>query len=583
MTTLRTVAAGVARRVGRMRADVRAAEAALEAGDPDRALALTEAGIARRPGDRALLLLRRRAFAERGDQTAVAATLAALRRTRGGEAVADAERRLYGDLAETDPRWRPRIRGPREALEPRSERVVLHLLKESRPHRQTGFTMRSHDNLLAMRAAGWDPVVATALGFPRWSAAEPNAQGRTQGETAILPVEEVDGIRHHRLDLGAGYPADGPMDTYLEDYAWRAAAAARAERPAIIHASSGSRGYESALVGLALGEHFGLPVVYEVRSLFDGPAPGGEGVASDATSTRERYRRRDATEVRCMLAADAVVTLAETMKADIVARGVPPEKVSIVPNGVDPDAFAPRADDPALRARYGLGDRFVIGYVSNLDHPREGQETLIEATALLATAGRHVACLIVGEGRRRVELESIAAASGAGDRVVFTGAVPHEEVPAMYALLDAFVVPRRDERAARLVTPLKPFEAMAMGRPLIVADLPALTEVAPDGVRSLAYPSGDAPALAAAVERLMDDPDLAARLGAAGRTWVTRERTWAANGPRWSAIYEAVLAGPGRAAAGLGAPGRARRTGVGGATPPGAQRRRRTGRDEAGS
>ena len=243
-----------------------------------------------------------------------------------------------------------------------------------------------------------------------------------------------------------------------------------------------------------------------------------------------------------MLAADAVVTLAETMRSDIVARGVPAERVFIVPNGVDPDAFRPRPADPALRERYGLGERFVIGYVSNLDHPREGQETLIEATAILAAAGRDVACLIVGEGRRRAELESIAAASGAADRIVFTGAVPHAEVPAMYALMDAFVVPRRDERAARLVTPLKPFEAMAMARPLIVADLPALTEVAPDGERSLAYRAEDAGALAAAVGRLMDDPALAARLGEAGRAWVTRERTWAANGPRWTEIYEHVLA-----------------------------------------
>ncbi len=244
-----------------------------------------------------------------------------------------------------------------------------------------------------------------------------------------------------------------------------------------------------------------------------------------------------------MLAADAVVTLAETMKSDIVARGVPAERVFIVPNGVDPELFRPRAADPELRARYGLGERFVIGYVSNLDHPREGQETLIEATALLAAAGRDVACLIVGDGRRRAEVESVAAASGAADRIVFTGALPHDEIPAMYALLDAFVVPRRDERAARLVTPLKPFEAMAMARPLIVADLPALTEVAPDGERSLAYRAEDALALAAAVVRFMDHPVLATQLGEAGREWVTRERTWASNGPRWTEVYETVLAG----------------------------------------
>ena len=510
---------------------MRQAEAAIDAGDSDLALELSDAALRERPGDPTVLAIRRRAVSAQGDLSGVAATLAAQRRTTGGEAMIEMERRIHGYLAETDPRWRPRIRGGRQAIEPRSDRVVLHLLKESRRQRQSGFTMRSHDNLVAQRAAGWDPVVVTALGFPRSIGGE------------VVPLEEIDGIRHHRLDLGAGYALDGPVDIYLEDYAWRAAAIARKERPAIVHASSGGRGYEAALVGLALGEHLDLPVVYEVRSLFDGPVPGPGGSASDATSTRERYRRRDATEVRTMLAADAIVTLAETMKSDMVARGVPSERIHIVPNGVDPDAFQPRSPDPELRARYGLGERFVIGYVSNLDHVREGQETLIEATAILAKAGRDVACLIVGEGKRRAEVESVAAASGASDRIVFTGAVPHDEVPAMYALLDAFVVPRRDERAARLVTPLKPFEAMAMRRPLIVADLPALTEVAPDGERSLAYRPEDAMALAAAVVRLMDHPDLAARLGENGREWVTRERTWASNGPRWTEIYESVLAG----------------------------------------
>ena len=82
---------------------------------------------------------------------------------------------------------------------------------------------------------------------------------------------------------------------------------------------------------------------------------------------------------------------------------------------------------------------------------------------------------------------------------------------------------------------------MAVARPLIVADLPALTEIAPDGVRSLAYPTGEPAGLAAAVARLMDDPGLAARIASAGREWVVAERTWAANQPRWDAVYRSVL------------------------------------------
>jgi glycosyltransferase involved in cell wall biosynthesis len=509
----------VVRRFTAMSPRLRQAEAALREGDPERGLSLMTGLVEpTRPAGEGVLS---RAAGAIGDRLAVAAATAAITRSRRMTIIENAERRLGGHIAETDPRWSPRVPGPPEPLRPDEDRRVLHLLKESLPHRQSGYTMRSAYNVGTIRDAGWDPVVVTPLGFPRWR----TGQGGP-------PVEEVDGIRHHRLDPGPAYPTDAPADAYLDDFAWRAADVVRTERPAILHASSGFRGYELALVALALGRHFALPVVYEVRGLFDAPA---------YTTGFERYKRRAATDLRAMLAADAVVTLAETMRADIIERGVPPEKVFVVPNGVDAETFSPMPPDPAIRTRYGLGDRFVIGYISNLDHPREDHESLIAATAQLVAVGRDVACLIVGDGTRRDELEQVARDSGAADRIIFTGQVPHEQVRGMYATIDTFIVPRKDERAARLVTPLKPYEAMAMARPLIVADLPALTEIAPDGVRSLTYPTGDAAGLADAVARLMDDPGLAARIAAAGREWVVAERTWAANQPRWDAVYRSVL------------------------------------------
>jgi glycosyltransferase involved in cell wall biosynthesis len=103
------------------------------------------------------------------------------------------------------------------------------------------------------------------------------------------------------------------------------------------------------------------------------------------------------------------------------------------------------------------------------------------------------------------------------------------------------VNPRVDERAARLITPLKPFEAMALGLPVLVTDLPALREIVDPPRRGAVAPVGDPIGLAAAMERLLDDPAERARLGAAGRDWVRRERTWAANGPRYRAAYERIL------------------------------------------
>jgi glycosyltransferase involved in cell wall biosynthesis len=92
-----------------------------------------------------------------------------------------------------------------------------------------------------------------------------------------------------------------------------------------------------------------------------------------------------------------------------------------------------------------------------------------------------------------------------------------------------------------MVTPLKPYEAMAMARPLVVADLPALHEIAEPDERGLAFPPHDAIALADALERLMDHPELGERMGAAGREWVARDRTWAQNGHLFREVYAQVL------------------------------------------
>jgi glycosyltransferase involved in cell wall biosynthesis len=319
-------------------------------------------------------------------------------------------------------------------------------------------------------------------------------------------------------------------------------------RPALIHVSSGHRGFETALVALALREHIRRPVVYEVRSFFEAtwspdPARAERG---------ELYRLRHAAEARVMSTADHVITISEAMRDEIVARGLDPDRVTVIPNGVDVEAFSPRDADPALRSRYGLGDAFVFGYVSNLDHPRENQELLIAATRRLVDRGRRVRCLLVGDGRRRPRLEQLARDKGVARQVVFTGAVPHDEVAAHYALLHAFVVPRQDEHASRTVTPLKPYEAMAVGLPLVVADLPALREIVAPDSRGLAFPPGDEIALADSLERLIDSQDLGPELGRAGREWVVQERTWDRNGPRYDAVYRGVLerwaAGPAREA-----------------------------------
>jgi glycosyltransferase involved in cell wall biosynthesis len=526
------------------------AESALESGDLETAAQRVEELSRAHPDSVRVLRLQRDIESKRGGLTAQARALHRIRVLDEGPDTIRAERMLMGRIIETSDGWLPRIPGRSRPVTP-VPGVVLNLLKESVPYLTNGFTMRSRYNLLAARDAGLRPEVVTNLGFPR-----------LLGGHVPLPVpkvEIVDGIPHHRLDLGPNHvPAARPFDVILEEQAWLTAAIARQVAPEIIHAGSGHRGYETALVGAAVRDHIRRPLVYEVRSFFESTW------SADArwNERGEQYHRRHAAETAAMRRADHVVTIAEAMRDDIIARGVDPERVTVIPNGVDATAFTPQPPDPALRATYALDGRFTFGYVSNLDHPRENQELLVEATAILLRRGRAVTCLIIGDGKRRGEIEAIARKAGVDGRVIFTGKVPHDAVASHYAVLDAFVVPRRDERAARTVTPLKPYEALAMARPLVVADLPALTEIAAPDERGLVFPAGDAAALATALERLIDDPHLGRRIGAAGREWVARERSWAANGPRLRAVYDQVLERWDRAQAGADL-GAAARTGAG--------------------
>lgn len=493
-------------------------------GEPEQALGLLNGAVAARRGDVALLAERAATYLALGELTAAlsdARTVAGISPTPQRLA---AEATLAGRLRELDQSWFPDLAVPPEPLDP-DPRRVLHLLKESRPYHERGYTMRSHYMLRSQQQAGLDPAVVTSLGFPR-----------LDGFPEFDSVDVLDGIAHHRLDLGPDYPyRRAPFDHVLSEYARQAARVVRQWRPAVIHASSGYRGFETALVAIALGRHFSIPVVYDIRSFLE-----ATWTPDISRSQRgEHYERRLARELSCMRAADLVFTIAATMKADIVSRGVDPDKVVIIPNAVDPDEFRPRPRDLALAAELGLSGKHVLGYVSNIGR-REGLDIFVDAIAHLDRERSDVGGLIVGDGPELAGLRNQIDSLGLTKVVVATGQVPHGEIQRYYSLIDVFVVPRRNDQAARLVTPLKPFEAMAMARPLLVADLPALVDIARPGTRGLSFTAGDPRSLAAQAAKLIDDPRLRDAFGAAGRAWVEQERTWAMNSQRYVAAYERV-------------------------------------------
>lgn len=436
-------------------------------------------------------------------------------------------RRLEGRLREVSG-WSPAIPGRRVPIKDPVAGRILHLVKESRPYLSNGFTSRSHSNFVAESKAGLEPIVVTEPGFPRILNGEP-----------FQVTERVDGVRHVRLDVGDIDYAGMPVDEFLQMFAQLAYEEVLRYRPSVIHASSGRRGYDTALVGLALQEKTGLPFVYEVRSFFEGNWTGD----LEWESQGETFSRRMWVEEMCMHRADRVLTIGEAMKDELISRGIPAAKIGIIPNAVDADLFTPRERSIELAGMHGVGGHPTFGYVSNMDHYRESQETLIHACRLLKDAGSEARCVLVGGGPRKDALVQLATDLGVLDRVIFTGPVDHKAIPDYYSLIDIFVVPRIPERAATYVTPLKPFEAMALRKPIVVSDLPALAEIVDPPRRGTTFPPGEANELATLLLRLFADPEECERMAAAGHDWVRSSRTWDNNGKRYVDEFAGLCGG----------------------------------------
>ncbi|WJW74455.1 glycosyltransferase, exosortase A system-associated [Thiohalobacter sp. IOR34] len=400
---------------------------------------------------------------------------------------------------------------------------ILHVLDHSIPL-HSGYTFRTRAILEQQHALGWETCHLTS--------AKHNQVAGGEGGS-----EEVDGLRFYRSGNPRGPLARLPV---LNQLAVVSALERRLGelipqlRPDILHAHS------PALDGLAAvraGRRFGLPVVYEIRAFW-------EDAAADHGTSREgglRYRMTRALETHVVRRADAVTTICEGLRGDLLARGIPDHKVSVIPNAVDIGRFPmdpPR--DARLAAGLGLDGCKVLGFIGSF-YAYEGLDLLLAALPRLLEARPEVRVLLVGGGPQEAALRAQVERLGLGHAVLFIGRVPHDEVQRYYSLVDLFVYPRHSMRLTELVTPLKPLEAMAQGRLLVASDVGGHRELIEDGVTGQLFRAGDVGDLARAVLAVFEDEANWPARRAAGRRFVERERNWRASVERYRPIYESLL------------------------------------------
>jgi glycosyltransferase involved in cell wall biosynthesis len=216
--------------------------------------------------------------------------------------------------------------------------------------------------------------------------------------------------------------------------------------------------------------------------------------------------------------ADVVACGTDAVVDEVVRIGVDPARVVVTPTGVDTEIFAAGAAAGDVRARLGLGDRFVVGWVGSFRRFHA-----IDQAVTALTGVENVSLLLVGDGPERRRVEEIAAAAGVD--VVCTGTVDHRELPAYLGAMDAALV-LSAPGAAFHYSPLKLAEYLAAGVPVVAAKAGALPERLHDGVDSVLVPPGDTAGLRDALVRLRDDPDERGRLGRAGRAAAVDRWSW---------------------------------------------------------
>ena len=397
---------------------------------------------------------------------------------------------------------------------------ILHILDHSIPL-HSGYTFRTLSILRHQHKLGWKTSHVTS-----WK------------HTAEGPLdEEVDGLRFYRTPR----PEGGiPVRRVHYELALMRALARRIdqvverEKPDILHAHSPVL---NALPALWVGRRRKLPVVYEIRAFWEDAALSHKGETDTGGAV---YRATRALESFAVRRADAVTTICEGLRGDLLARGLPESKVTVIPNAVDDTVFVPRGKpDSALAERLGLSGSFVLGFLGSF-YLYEGLHLLLDAMPLLLQRDPSFRVLLVGGGPEEAALRAQAERLGLAGKVVFVGRVPHAEIQSYYDLVDLLVFPRVSIRLTELVTPLKPLEAMAQRHIVAASDVGGHRELISHGKTGFLFRPDSPEAIAESVISIAAQRERLDDVREAGRNFVETERNWARSVDRYQAVYDSL-------------------------------------------
>ena len=384
--------------------------------------------------------------------------------------------------------------------------------------------MRSSSILKFQGRAGIHPIALTS---PR------------HGTAPMVPTV-IDEIEYHRSEPAAvdrdrcrgilPFLREKPQMQYMEG---RICEMARQQKSHIIHAHSPSL---NGIPAYRAARRLGIPVVYEVRAFWEDAAVDQRKF----TPASWKYRLSRRIESWLVRRVDHVTAICEGIRADLLQRGVSPARISVIPNGVDLGQFDVSTATNSVVRQYKLENKRVLGFIGSF-YRYEGLQLLVQAMQVVAAHRPDVRLLLVGGGEmesfigdevRRLHLE---------DTVLLMGSRPQEEVRDFYAAMDILVYPRLSERITNLVTPLKPLEAMAMGKLVVGSNAGGIAELVENGKTGFLFEAGSRDDLVFTLLKALHETDRWPSVTRDARNYVERDRQWSAIIPRYYDVYDQAL------------------------------------------
>jgi glycosyltransferase involved in cell wall biosynthesis len=241
--------------------------------------------------------------------------------------------------------------------------------------------------------------------------------------------------------------------------------------------------------------------------------------------------------------ATAIVAVSAELGKHVVSLGAEPGRVHVVPNGVNAELFSPGPPDPLLRAKLGLNGGPILGFVGGL-RPWHGIEVLPELLQKLRSRGCNAQLLIAGDGPLRRDLEEEISRRDLAQHAIITGLVPHEQVPALIRQFYLALAPYGEQGHPFYFSPLKLFEYMACGVPVVAPELGQIGDVIRDRATGFLYRAGNLDAMISCCEQLLANPKMCAKIGDAAATEIHEHYTWDHNARKVINLVETLKANP---------------------------------------